>query len=321
MTSTTSSRDGTESTPPWRGSRLRYHTLGFSYRRTFGQPVWKISVDGRFDCPNVDGTIATGGCVYCNIRSFSPSRRRQTASVTEQIEQGVARLSRRYRAERFIAYFQPATNTHGAIEQVKAMCEEALCHPAIVGLILGTRPDCVPDAVLDLMAELSRRTWFSVEYGLQTIHDRTLEWIGRGHRYEAFEDAVVRSHQRDLRVGAHVILGLPGESRGEMRATAAELARLRIDSVKLHNLYVVRETRLAEQFAAGEIKLPDRETYVQYVVDFLERLPPECVIDRLSGDAPPEFLIAPQWCRDKSALRAAVEAELERRDTWQGCRP
>ena len=286
--------------------------------RRFGGRVWKVSIDGGFGCPNADGTVGAGGCIYCNIRSFSPSRRRAVGSIAGQIAEGIRRLRQRHEVERFIAYFQPATNTYAPVARLRALFEQALSHPGVVGLAIGTRPDCVPDEVLDLLAELSRRTWLSVEYGLQSIHDGSLDWIRRGHRYDAFLDAVRRSHQRGLHLGAHVILGLPGESRELMLATARELARLEIESVKLHNLYAVKDTPLAEAVARGEVRLLEMEEYVGHVVAFLEQLPPGCVVDRLSGDAPPEYLVAPAWCLQKSAVRAAIEGELERQDTWQG---
>jgi hypothetical protein len=217
-----------------------------------------------------------------------------------------------------VAYLQPATNTFGPLERLAQVCREATARADVVGLIVGTRPDCVPDPVLDLLGEISRHTWLLLELGLQTIHDRSLDWMNRGHHYQAFLDAVERARRRGLAVGAHVILGLPGESRDDMLATAREVARLGIDSIKLHNLYAVKETPLAEAVARGEVRLPDRKEYLGYLVDFLEQLPPKCVIDRLSGDAPPEFLVAPAWCLDKQGFRRAVEEELQRRRTWQG---
>jgi len=280
--------------------------------------VWKVSVDGGFGCPNVDGTVGTGGCIFCNVRSYSPSRRLGLAPITDQIDRGIPRLRQRYGVNHFLAYFQPATNTYAPVRQLRELWEEALRHPDVVGLVIGTRPDCVPDEVLDLLADLSRRTWVSVEYGLQTIHDPSLDWLGRGHRYEAFLDAVRRSRSRGLRIGAHVILGLPCETRDHMLATAREVARLRIESVKIHNLYVAKDTSLARWWTAGEVELPDRDQYVGCVVDFLEEIRPDCVVDRLSAEAAAEYLLAPGWCVDKSAVRAAIEAELRRRDTWQG---
>jgi len=307
-------------TADWRSVGLRYHSLGHFFRRQFGGRVWKVSVDAGLGCPNANRTDGSGGCIFCNIRSFSPSRRLSSGSISRQIDQGVARLRRRYKADRFVAYFQPATNTYAPVGRLRALYQEALAHRDVVGLAIGTRPDCVADEVLDLLAELSRRTWLSVEYGLQTIHDRSLGWMNRGHRYDAFLDAVGRSRECRLRIGAHVILGIPGETRDEMVATARELARLGIDSVKLHNLYAVTDTPLADAVIAGEVALPDRDEYAGYAADFLEELPPECVVERLSGEAPPAYLVAPKWCLDKQAVRTAIEAELKRRNTWQGQR-
>ena len=304
----------------WRGAGLRYYRLSHFYQRQFGSRVWKVSVDGRFGCPNMDGTLAHGGCIFCDPASFSPSRRLKIGSIPEQIDEGIRRIRQRHGAGRFLAYFQPGTNTYAPVDRLRQLYQQALAHPEIVGLIVGTRPDCVPAEVLQLLAELAGRTWVAVEYGLQTCHDRSLAWINRGHDYQAFVDAVERTRGHGLHIGAHVILGLPGESRSDVQATAREVARLGIDSVKLHNLYVVKNTPLAERLAAGEVRLATRDEYVGLAVDFLERLHPECVIDRLSGDAPPQYLVGPEWCLDKQGVVRAIEAELVRRDTWQGRR-
>jgi radical SAM protein (TIGR01212 family) len=277
-----------------------------------------VSLDAGLGCPNRDGTLDRRGCFFCDPASFSPSRRLRLGGITAQLDAGLRWLRARHKINRCVAYFQPGTNTYGPIPRLRTLYEEALAHPEVVGLAIGTRPDCVPDEVLSLLQELAGRTWLGIEYGLQTSRDATLRWLGRGHRYEDFLDAVARSRGRGLEIGAHVILGLPGESRLDVQATAMELARLQIDSVKLHNLYAVRGTRLAEAVAAGEVRLPDMAEYVACVADFLERLPPGCVIDRLSGDAPAEYLVGPRWCLDKAGVRAAVHAELDRRGTWQG---
>ena len=275
-------------------------------------------MDGDFGCPNRDGTLATGGCVYCDPESFSPSRRLKLSSITAQLDEGIRRLSSRYSAQGFVAYFQPATNTYGPMSRLKSVFEEALSHPKVVGLAIGTRPDCVSDDVLDLLADLSSRTYLTVEYGLQSIHNRSLDWINRGHNYEAFLDAYKRSRQRELNVGVHLILGLPGETREDMLATARELARLEIHSIKLHNLYAVRNTPLAEMVARGEVELPQFADYVKLVVDFLELLPPSVIIERISGDAPPDYFVGPAWCLDKPAVKMALAQEFERRQTFQG---
>lgn len=304
--------------PAWRQEGLRYYRLSHFLRSRFGGRVWKISVDGQFGCPNADGTLGTGGCVFCNLRSFSPSRRRPPAPVRQQLQEGIERLKARQGVERFWAYFQPATNTYAPVQRLRQLWDEALSVPGVVGLAVGTRPDCVPDEVLDLLAEFAQRTWVIVEYGLQSMHARSLAWMHRGHDYAAFVDAVARSQRRGLNVGAHLILGLPGEGREDMLTTARELARLRLHAVKLHNLYAVEHTVLAEQVRSGQVVLPEREDYVQWAVDFLEQLPPECVIDRLSGDAPPEYLVGPPWCLDKAGVQRAIEQEFERRQSWQG---
>jgi uncharacterized protein len=304
----------------WRSAGLLYHSLNFFCQKKFGARVWKLSVDAGCSCPNRDGTLGTLGCAFCDPESFSPSRRLRLASVGDQIDAGIRRLTERRRTRQFLAYFQPATNTYGPTDQLWRAYQQALTHPQVVGLIIGTRPDCVSDEVLDLLAELAGRTWLVIEYGLQTIHDRTLDLLGRGHHYDAFLDAYQRSRRRNLNVGVHVILGLPGESPHDMLATARALARLDLHSVKPHNLYAVRNTRLADDVVAGRVRLPEFSEYVGYLVDFLEQLPGNFVIERLCGDAPPKYLVGPAWCLDKAALRAAVEAEFRRRGTRQGSR-
>jgi uncharacterized protein len=304
--------------PGWRASGLRFYAYNYFLRRKFGARVHKVSVDAGFTCPNVDGTVTTGGCTFCDNRSFSPSRRQPRVPIPGQIDEGIRRIKLRYKVDRFLAYFQPATNTYAPVERLRTVYEQALAHPAVVGLAIGTRPDCVPDDVLDLLQEIAGRTYLSVEYGLQTIHDRSLDWMNRGHHYAAFLDAMLRSRGRGFEICAHVILGLPGESHACMLATARELARLGVDAVKLHNLYAVRHTRLADQVLAGEVALMERDEYVRTVVDFLELLPPDCIVERISGEAPPDYLIGPAWCLDKPGIRDALAAEFQRRDTWQG---
>ncbi len=309
----------------WRQHGLRYFAYGFYLRRRLGFRVRRISLDAGFTCPNVDGSVAIGGCTFCDNRSFSPSRRLGRRAIAEQVRQGIQRLSGRYECEHFMAYFQPATNTYAPVDRLRQVYEEALAHPQVVALAVGTRPDCVPDEVLDLLSELAERTYLCVEYGMQTMHDRSLDWMNRGHHHEAFLDAVARSRNRGFEITAHVILGLPGETREDMLATADELTRVGIDAVKIHNLYAVRNTRLAGQVATGEVQLMERDEYIGTLVDFLERLPPDVVVDRISGDAPPEYLIGPAWCQDRPGVRSALEAEFLRRDTWQGrqvtCQP
>jgi uncharacterized protein len=319
--SSTSHNPASHSPPDWLESGALYHSLNFFYRKRFGVKVWKLSLDAGCDCPNRDGTLATLGCVFCNPASFSPSRRLGLRSIDEQVQTGIHRLQRRHSATRFVAYFQPGSNTYGPLDRLEMAFRQALAYPEVVGLAVGTRPDCVSDQVLDLLADLAKTRWVVVEYGLQTIHDRTLELLNRGHRYDAFLDAHRRTRLRGLDIAVHTILGLPGETHDDMRATARELAGMDIHSVKLHNLYAVQNTVLADWVQAGKIGLLDLAEYVACAVDFLEELPVNVVVERLCGDAPPEYLVGPSWCLDKAAVRSAVEAEFRRRGTRQGIRP
>jgi radical SAM protein (TIGR01212 family) len=238
--------------------------------------------------------------------------------LTAQIDDGIRRLKRRYDCDHFTAYFQPATNTYAPVERLRRLYDEALAHPKIVALAIGTRPDCVHDEVLDLLQELATRTHLTVEYGLQTMHDRSLDWMNRGHHHAATVDAIERSRGRGFAIGVHIMLGLPGESRDDMLATAREVARLNVDLVKCHNLYVVKNTPLEEQLAQGQVRMLERDEYIGVLVDFLELLPGTVVVERISGEAPTNYFIAPMWCLDKPTLKLAVQAEFDRRDTWQG---
>jgi uncharacterized protein len=304
----------------WRAAGLPYHAYNFHLRQKFGHRVQRVSIDAGFTCPNVDGTVTTGGCNFCDNRSFSPSRRQPKLPIAEQIDDGIRRLKRRYDCQHFMAYFQPATNTYAPVERLRKLYESALAHPEIVGMAIGTRPDCVPDEVLDLLDEFGRRTYLTVEYGMQTIHNRSLDWMNRGHDHASFVDAMHRSRGRRFEICAHVIIGIPGESHGDIMATAEELARLRVDAVKLHNLYAVKKTSLGEQYQRGEIQLMQRDEYVTTLVDFLERIPAEVVIERISGEAPGDYFLGPSWCLDKPAVKQAIEQEFERKGSWQGKR-
>jgi len=304
----------------WRADGLRYFSLGYFLRNLFGQRVQKVSIDAGLTCPNVDGTVAFGGCNFCDNRSFSPSRRLPRQDIAEQVDSGIRLLKMRYRVDKFIAYFQPATNTYAEPSDLRTMYEMALSHPRVSGLAVGTRPDCVPEEVMEVLAEFAQRTLLSVEYGMQTMHDHSLAWMNRGHDHAATVDAVQRSRALPLEVCLHIMLSLPTESREQMLQTAEEVARLGVDAVKIHNLYVVKKTPLALMWEQGDIKLMDRDEYVETVVDFIERLPPDMVVERVSGDAPGDYFLAPTWCLDKPGILQAIDQEFARRDSWQGKR-
>jgi radical SAM protein (TIGR01212 family) len=304
--------------PPTFLAGQRYFAFSRFLREKFGTKVYRVTVDGGFTCPNVDGTVTTGGCVYCDNRSFSPNRRQPRVPIREQLRRGIASQQKRYGAERFLAYFQAATNTHAPVEKLRRLYDEGLDHPQIFGLAIGTRPDSVPDPVLDLIQKYARNRYVCLEVGLQTIHDRSLDWMNRGHHFDVFVNAVQRCHGRGFDICAHVILGLPGETENDMMATAEALAALPVQAVKIHNLHVVHDTPMEAMYHRGEVPMLTREDYVRIVCDFLERLPPEMVVHRLSGDAPPDYLVAPLWCLDKPGLLRAIQEELMRRDGWQG---
>lgn len=298
----------------------RYNSFSDELKRLFGCRVHRISVDAGFTCPNRDGTVGSGGCIYCGGKGSGSFGIRAEMTPAEQLECGKEIMARKYKARKFIAYFQAYSNTYAPAERLRACYDSALAVPDIVGLIVGTRPDCLPSPVLDLLAEYHRRTYFWLELGLQSPLDRTLALLRRGHDFAAFERGVAECTARGLRLCAHVILGLPGESRTEMLETAAVLNRCGIQGVKIHLLHVMRETVLAEMYRAGEVPLLDRDEYVGLVCDFLERLDPRIVIQRLTGDGHRDHLLAPLWSLQKFEVLNAIDGELVRRGTRQGSR-
>jgi hypothetical protein len=295
----------------------RYRDLNTALREHFGCRVQKISLDAGLTCPNRDGTVGVGGCIYCNPLG-SGTGQSQHYSITQQLERGKERLRRRYKAEKFIAYFQSFSNTYGPVDELKRLYLEALAVEDIVGLAIGTRPDCVPESVLDLLVELHQRTYLWVEYGLQSAHDHTLELINRGHDVAAFVDAVERSRRHGLNICVHIILGLPGESKADMLTTARALAGLDIQGVKIHLLYVIQGTPLADLYKRAAYQCLSRDEYVDVVCDFIALLPPQVVIHRLTGDPHPHELLAPEWALEKQENLQAIRDTLERRDIWQG---
>ena len=284
--------------PEWRRNGNRYYTLSPYFKKEFGGVVRKISVDAHFSCPNIDGTVGRGGCIFCDAVSFSPGRRFGLEEIDAQIDDGIRQLQRRFQTEK--AY------------------RTAIRRPEIVGLTIGTRPDALGDGVLDLLADIAKEKWLSLEIGLQTSHDATLRFLNRGHNYACFVDAVERAKLRNLRLGTHLILGLPGETRDDVVLTSRRVAALDLHSVKLHHLYVVKNTKLASLYAEGKVKLPTLEEYADLVVDALERFSPETVVERVAGEATEEFLVAPEWTAFKHAGRNAVDVAFRRRNSWQG---
>jgi len=296
----------------------RYNAFSDELKRIFGCKVQRISVDAGFTCPNRDGTLDREGCIFCGGSGSGAYSIRPDLSVAAQVEDGKEIMRRKYRAERFIAYFQAYSNTYGSVERLSALFGEALSVPGVVGIIVATRPDCLPDDVLDYLARLGEETYLWLELGLQSIHDKSLAFINRRHDYACFVDARKRALARKIRVCAHVILGIPGESREEMLAMAGALNLLGIEGVKLHLLHVMKGTRLAEMHGQGEVPLLDRDGYAGLVCDFLELLDPSVLIHRLTGDGGRDNLVAPLWSLNKFEVLNLIDAELERRNSRQG---
>jgi hypothetical protein len=296
----------------------RYRVFSEHLKEEYGGRVHKISVDAGFSCPNRAQGRAGSGCLFCDPGGSGAVGIDRSLSLTEQLEQGKEVMIRKYKAKRFIAYFQPFSNTFAPVPRLRALYDEALAVPGVVGLAVGTRPDCLPDDVLDLLAAYHRRTDFWLEIGMQSSHDATLDFLRRGHDYGAFLKAYEGAKTRGLKVCVHVILGLPGEDRGAMLATADEMARLRVDGIKIHLLHVLRGTPLGELYEEGKLAVLGQEEYVGLAVDFLKRLHPETFIHRLTGDGPRDLLLAPLWSLKKWEVLNAIDAELERRDTRQG---
>ena len=272
-----------------------YNDYGTWIRRQFPYRVQKISIDAGFTCPNRDGRISTGGCIYCDNRTFNPSYCQRRHSVTQQLEEGKLFFAHKYPDMKYLAYFQAFTNTYAPLSQLKALYEEALQVDDIVGIVIGTRPDCVSDELLDYLAELNQRTFVLVEYGIESANNDTLLRINRGHSFEQSQEAIQRTHQRGLLTGAHIILGLPGEDAAESLRQASIISSLPIDILKIHQMQIIRGTRLAEEFAANPFHIYTVDEYIQLIAEYIQRLRPDLILERFVSQSPKELLIAPHW--------------------------
>jgi uncharacterized protein len=296
----------------------RYNDLNSYLREIFGCRVQKITVDAGLSCPNRDGTISTGGCIYCNERGSGTGYFDLGLSITEQLFRGKFFLSKRYKSKKFLAYFQSFSNTYAPIDRLKALYDEAVAVEDIVGLSIGTRPDCIDENIATLLEYYTKTHLIWIEYGLQSANNHTLKAINRGHDFDCFKHAVELTKGRGIQICAHVILGLPGETSGDMLRTAKMLASLGIDGVKIHLLYVVKGTKMEALYRQGRYRCLTREEYIETVCDFLELLPERMIIQRLTGDPHPEELVAPLWALEKSKNLLCIQEVLERRNTWQG---
>jgi hypothetical protein len=304
--------------PAFWNNTKRYYDLKSYWRNRFGGRVYKLPIDAGFTCPNRDGKLATGGCIYCDGRGSRLRQAGSLPSVAEQITQGKTYYREHRHAGKFIAYFQTFTNTYGPLEHLRRLYDEALAQQDVIGLSVGTRPDCVDDPVMGLLAGYAQQHHVWLEFGLQSMHDRTLNRINRGHSRAIFVDAVQRAAGKKIQICAHIIVGLPGESQEDILETAQFLAALPVQGIKIHALLALSGTALGKQFEEGGIVLMTREEYVGTVCDILERLPVEMVIQRLTADGYRDIFLAPQWAINKMEVLNAIDRELERRDSHQG---
>ncbi|CAK0747691.1 radical SAM family oxidoreductase YhcC [Gammaproteobacteria bacterium] len=298
----------------------RVHTFGQVLLRRYGERVHKVAINAGLTCPNRDGSKGRGGCVFCNNASFNPNARRPP-SVSEQIAAGRAVIRRRTGAKRYLAYFQAYTNTYAELETLRSLYDEALAEPDVVGLSVGTRPDCVDPGVIELLAEYRARgneVW--LELGLQSAFDTTLDRVNRGHGFAEYRTALLAARSAGLPVCTHLILGLPGETPWHYRVTLERVLELGVDGLKLHPLHVVRGTLLGHEWRQGEYQPLTLSEYLTAVADLVELTPPEVIFHRLTGTAEPELLLAPTWCSKKWAVLNGITAELVRRGTYQGDR-
>lgn len=297
-----------------------YNEFGPWLKEKVGEKVQKISINAGFTCPNRDGSLGVGGCTYCNNQTFNPAYCRTERTVAEQLEEGKNFFARKYPEMKYLAYFQAYTNTYGELEEIKAKYEEALSVDGVVGLVIGTRPDCMPDELLDYLEALNRRCFLIVEYGIESTYDKTLVRINRGHDFQCTRDAVERTASRGIITGGHMILGLPGETPEEIRAQAATISSLPLDTLKLHQLQLIKGTRMAEEYETSpqDFHLYSADEYVDLVIDFVELLRPDIVLERFVSQSPSSLLAVPGWGLKNYEFVEKVRRRMKERKTWQG---
>ena len=301
-------------------NEIRYNDLSAYLSAHFPYKVQKISLNAGFTCPNRDGTVGYGGCTYCNNQTFNPAYCKTEKTVTEQLEEGKQFFARKYPEMKFLAYFQAYTNTYAELEELKRKYEEALQVKDVVGIVIGTRPDCMPDTLLDYLEELNQRTFLIVEYGVESTDNDTLKRINRGHTFEVAGEAIRKTAARGIRVGAHIILGLPGESNEQLIEQAGVLSRLPLTTLKLHQLQLIKGTRMAHEFEMQpeDFYLYSADEYIDLVIDYVEHLRPDLVLERFVSQSPKELLIAPDWGLKNHEFTDKVKKRMRERDAWQG---
>lgn len=298
----------------------RYNELSAYLSAHFPFKVQKISLNAGFTCPNRDGTVGYGGCTYCNNQTFNPTYCKTEKTVAQQLEEGKQFFARKYPDMKYLAYFQAYTNTYGELQELKRKYEEALQVPDVVGIVIGTRPDCMPDELLDYLEELNRRTFLIVEYGVESTDNDTLKRINRGHSFEVAADAIRKTAERNIRVGAHIILGLPGETKEMLIQQAGFLSSLPLTTLKLHQLQLIKGTRMAAEYESRpqDFHLYTADEYIDLVIDYIEHLRPDMVLERFVSQSPKELLIAPDWGLKNHEFTDKVKKRMRERNSFQG---
>lgn len=304
------------------GHERRFNAYAPYFKKLFGQRVQKISVDAGFTCPNRDGRLARGGCTYCNNDAFNPSYCNPSKPINQQVLEGIEFHKVRYRrANNYLVYFQPYSNTYAPLNHLKKLYESALRQPGVIGLVIGTRPDCIDDEKLEYLQHLSKNHYVIIEYGVESIYNSTLNRINRKHTYEQSVGAITKTAEHGINVGAHFIFGLPGESRAMMMDSVNEISKLPLTTIKFHQLQIVANTAMAKDFKANpnSYDLFSFEEYINFIVGFTEKLNPDFIIERFAGEVPPRYLAGPGWGLVRNdRINIAIEKELEKRDSWQG---
>ncbi|MBU8905279.1 TIGR01212 family radical SAM protein [Desertibacillus haloalkaliphilus] len=303
---------------PLRFGDKRYHSWNYHLREQFGEKIFKIPLDAGFDCPNRDGTVASGGCTFCSERGSGDFAGDRKDDLITQFHTIKTNMHKKWKSGKYIGYFQAYSNTYAPVEQLREMFEVILEQDDVVGLSIATRPDCLPDDVVDYLAELNERTYLWVELGLQTIHEETAQLINRAHDYQCYIDGVNKLRKHGIRVCSHIINGLPTETPEMMLETVREVTKLDIQGIKIHLLHLLKRTPMVKQYEKGLLEFMSLDEYIKLVVDQLELLPPKVVVHRLTGDGPADLLIGPMWSLKKWDVLNGIEAELKRRDSWQG---
>ena len=295
-----------------------YYDYGTWIRSRFPFRVQKISVDAGFTCPNRDGRLSTGGCIYCDNRTFNPSYCQRHDSITRQLEAGKLFFARKYPEMKYLAYFQAYTNTYASLDHLEALYEEALRVEDVVGIVIGTRPDCISDELLDYLETLNQRCFLIVEYGVESANDETLRHINRGHTFEQSRQAIIKTHERGILTGAHIILGLPGEEAEENLRQAPIISSLPIDILKIHQMQIIRGTRLAEMFEQEPFHVYDVDEYIRLIASYIQRLRKDLVLERFVSQSPKDMRIAPQWGLKNHEFTDRLNNYLKEHDIHQG---